>query len=119
MATIDSFEQGEDIHREVELQTLGAAIDTANFLTIEVDVFHRNAQTKIGEYSVAGGTVTKEIPTIDGIISFIVPRTATANQRTGLYDYEVITTEIDVDYIDNIRKRKFTGTCFNLEKSNE
>ncbi len=116
---IDTFEQGEDIFREVVLEILKVATDTTNFLTIEVDVYHRNQQTKIAELSVTGGTVTKETPTSDGIISFIVPRADTANARTGVYDYEVITTETDTDYTSNVRKRKFVGTCFNLEKSNE
>lgn len=116
---MDKFERGEDIFRTVTLTIGGSAVDTSTFDTIEVDVYHKYSLIKIGEYSVAAGTVTKELPTSDGVISFIVSRTENDDAQTGIYQYEVITTEADADFEAGTRKRKYKGDCFILVNSNE
>ncbi len=114
---IDNFEQYEDIYREIPLTIGGEAVDTDNFLTITVSVYHKKNKTEIGSYSVTGGTVTKEVPTTDGKISFIVSKTENKDATIGIYTHEVTTTETDVDYEGGIRQRKLIGDCFNLIKS--
>ena len=93
--------------------------DTADFLTIDVRVYNKKTKKDIGTYSVAGGTVTKEAPTTAGIITFIVTRTESQSAHTGVYAYEIETTETDTDYTDNVRGRKFIGDCFRLVETNE
>lgn len=116
---LDKFEQGEDIFRSVTLYIGNVVADTADFDTIEVDVFHKHSLIKIGEYSVAGGTVDTPAPTTDGVITFIVSRTETDDAQTGIYQYEIITTETDADYEAGSRTRKYKGDCFILVDSNE
>ena len=116
---MDKFERGEDIARSVTLTINGVAADTSFFITIEVDVYHKRSLIKIGEYSFVAGTVTKELPTTDGVISFIVSRTENESAATGIYTYEIETTEADADYSGGVRHRKYKGDCFNLVFSNE
>ncbi len=103
--TLDTFERGEDIYREIPLQADGVVVDTADFDTIEVRVLHKHSKVNIGTYSVALGTVTRELPTADGIISFIIPVADNEDAQTGIYQCKVTTTETDIDYPDNIRTR--------------
>jgi len=116
---MDVFEQGEDILRTVTLSTDGTVADTADFLTIDVRVYHKRTKADIGTYSVAGATVTKEAPTTAGIITFIVSRTECQSATTGIYSYEIETTETDADYTGGVRGRKFIGDCFRLVETNE
>ena len=116
---MDSFEQGEDIYREPTLEIGGVAANTADFDIIEVDVYHKHSLIKIGEYSLAAGTVTKELPTTSGVISFIISRTENQEAQTGIYAYEVETTEADADYDGDVRHRKYKGDSFDLISSNE
>ena len=119
MATIVSFERGEDIFRSVTLSIGGVAADTADFTTIAVKVFHKSSKVEIGSYTAADVTVGTPAPTTDGIITFIVSRSENADVATGIYSYEVETTEVDADYGGGIRTRKFIGDCFNLVFGNE
>ena len=116
---MDTFEQGEDILRTVTLTVDGSVADTADFLTIVVRVYHKKNHSEMGSYSVAGGTVTKETPTTAGIITFIVLSTENQSEQTGVYAYEIETTETDTDYPSNRRTRKFIGDCFRLMRTNE
>ena len=116
---MDSFNKNEDIYRSATLQISSVAADTANFTAIEVDVYHSRTLAKIGEYTLAAGTVTKASPTSGGGITFIVAASETADAETGVYYWEARTTETDADYEDSTRLRKFAGECFKLEPSNE
>ena len=111
---LDEFRQNEDIYREIELSTEGSVADTSGFDTIEVKVVHKETLVVIGTYTVAGGTVTKESPTSAGIISFIVPRSATTNASIGIHEFQVTTTETDADYESGVRQRLGVGDCFVL-----
>jgi len=115
MSSLDSFEKGEDIYRSVALTVGGSAVDTADFDTIEVNVYHKYTLENIGSYSVAAGTVETPAPTSGGVITFIVGRSDNEDARTGIYKYEVITTETDTDYEDNTRYREYNGDCFILK----
>ena len=119
MAVIDAFEQGEDIFRSVILAIDGVVADTANFTTIAVKVFHKFSKVEIGSYTKAAGTVDTPAPTTDGIITFIISRSETDDAQTGIYSYEVETTEVDADYEGGFRTRKYIGDCFNLIWGNE
>ena len=116
---LDKFERGEDIFRSVTLTIDGSAADTLNFLTIEVRVFHKHSLIEIGSYSKSGGTVDNPAPTTDGVITFIVSRSENDDVATGIYQYEVETTETDADFEAGTRTRKFIGDCFILEFGNE
>ena len=116
---MDTFERGEDIFRNPILKIEGEAADTADFTTIEVRVFHSGSKKEIGSYLKAAGTVSTPAPTTDGIIEFIISRSENRNAQIGTYSYEAKTTEVDADYEDGSRTRKFIGECFELVWGNE
>lgn len=112
---MDTFEKYEDIERIAELVDLtGNPYDTADFDEIEVqiiDFLNRHIET----YKFTDGTVEKLIPTTDGEIRFIVPRSVTGNNREGKYFYQIRTQETDADYESGIRIRSFVGDCYFLK----
>jgi hypothetical protein len=111
---MDYFEKGEDIYRSVQLTIGGVAADTDDFVTIEVKIF--DWKTKLlASYSTATATVTREAPSTDGYISFIVPSLTNFDSRIGKYFYQVTTWEYDADYPDGLRTRKFVGQCYGLK----
>lgn len=111
---LDSFDRGEDIYRSATLMIDNVAADTSDFTTIAVEVRHKFSKVVIGSYTLAGGTVQTPAPTSAGIITFIVARSDNESAQTGIYEYEITTTETDADYEDSIRYRKFIGDCFKL-----
>lgn len=113
---MNSFEQGEDIYREILLTIGGVAADTANFLTITCKVVHELPNVQIGSYSFAAGTIKKNLPTNEGKISFIISKTENNIANPGIYQHEIETTETDADYEDSVRYRKLIGNCFRLKK---
>lgn len=120
MANLDTFEQGEDIVRTVTLtDDDGTPFDTDTFTTIEIDVYQKHSLIKIGEYSLAAGTVEQVAPNVDGVIRFRVQESESEDAQIGVYTYEIITTEVDADFDGATRKRKFKGDCFILVSSNE
>lgn len=103
----DEFIQGEDIPRTITLQDPdGNALDTADFLTIEVTVKRWSVSSALGTYTLAAGDVTKETPTSGGQITVRIPDSTTLNATTGRYDAEVKTTEVDADYDGGVRTRR-------------
>ena len=111
---MDYFEKGEDIYRSVQLTIGGVAADTDDFLKIEVKIY--DWKTKLlATYSTTSGTVTREAPTTDGYISFIVPSYINFDSRLGKYFYQITTWEADDDYPGNLRTRKFVGYCYGLK----
>jgi hypothetical protein len=94
------------------------AADTDDFLSIEVKIF--DWKTKLlATYSTVEGTVTREVPTTDGYISFIVPSDTNFDSRLGKYFYQVTTWEYDGDYPGGLRIRKFVGYCYGLKYAKE
>lgn len=112
---MDSFDRGEDIEQTIPLTIDGNTADTANFTEIEVSIYHKKTGGEIGSYSLTGSTVEKESPTTDGYISYKVLRTENATAKTGIYQRKVITTEADVNYPSNIRKRVGIEDSFELK----
>ena len=110
---MDIFEKGESVPRTIECVADGTALDTANFLTIEVKVFNTLLRT-IGTYTLAAGGVTRPDPTTDGDIFFVVSEVTTAAARALKYYYQLKTTETDATYPNNIRTRHAIGWCFEL-----
>ena len=115
MAILDKFNRGEDIYRESVLEIDGEPTDTANFTTIAIEVRHKYSKEVLGLYSMAAGTIDTPAPTTSGVITWIIERQDnTDTVQTGIYEYEVTTTELDADYFAGIRYRKFIGDCFIL-----
>lgn len=111
---MDYFEKGEDIYRSIQLAIGGVVADTADFLKIEIKIF--DWKTKLlATYSTTDGTVTREVPSADGYISFIVPSDTNFDSRLGKYFYQVTTWEYDTDYPGDMRMRKFVGYCYGLK----
>ena len=115
---MNSYERGESIPVTATLQDDdGGTFDTANFLTIAVKVKHKRNGVSLGSYSLAEETVTKESPESGGQITFICEDSETATPPTGVYEYQITTTETDADYEDSTRTRRFRGDCFYLKKA--
>lgn len=114
MATIDPFNRGEDIYREATLTIDGVAADTANFTEITIIVRQKFSKVVIGTYTFTGGTVTKELPTTDGKVSFIINRADTEDEQTGIYEANIVTQELDADYVGGIRYREVDMDLLNL-----
>jgi len=115
MATLETFERGEDIFRSATLYIDDTPADTANFVTIELEVRHKYSKVVMALYSMAAGTIDTPLPTNAGIITWIIERQDnTVDVQTGIYEYEVTTTELDADYLAGTRYRKFIGDCFIL-----
>lgn len=121
MANLDIFDRGEDIPRTATLVNSddSSIFDTSTFDTIEVSICHKFSRIEIGNYTLAGGTITLEIPTTSGEITWIIADTETDDAQTGIYIYEVTTTETDADYVGGVRTRKFIGDCFILQANYE
>lgn len=122
--SLDIFELGESIPRTVWLSYTDTngneqPFDTSDFNTIEIQIYHKHSLIEIASKSLAAGTVTLEAPTSDGYITFIVEDSETTGEQPGIYVYEILTTETDVDYEANTRTRKFKGDCFILQYSKE
>lgn len=111
---LDKFEQGEDIYMEFELQIGGVATDTDDFLTIEVEIFHKFSRINLDTFTLAGGDVHKAAPTTDGIIWVIIPQSETDDAETGIYQFQITTTETDTNYPANTRYRRCIEDCFIL-----
>jgi len=115
MADMNEYNRGiEDI---VCSFTLGNITDTDPLTEIEVKVYHASSQQVIGTYTFTGGTVTKVEPTTSCVIVWIVGRDETEDQPTGLYRYQIETTENDDDYPEGKRHRSASGECFILNPS--
>jgi len=115
MATINTYERGiEDI---LCTMTLSGIDDTADLTEIEIKVYHAASQQVIGTYTFTGGTVTKVEPTTSCVIVWIVGRDDTEDQPTGLYRYQIETTENDDDYPEGKRHRSASGECFIINPS--
>ena len=115
---MDSFARGASIPRTITLTDGTNALDTANFLTIEVKVRHRKWDTLLGTYTLADGEVTRESPTSGGQITFIIPADTTTDLPVGVYSYQVTTTETDADYEDSTRTRRLVpADGFYLKKA--
>ena len=112
---LDKFDRGEDIFRSATLYIDDTPADTANFVTIELEVRHKYSKVVMALYSMAAGTIDTPLPTNAGIITWIIERQDnTVDVQTGIYEYEVTTTELDADYLAGTRYRKFIGDCFIL-----
>ena len=114
---MDSYERGESIPITATLTDGTNNLNTANFLTIVVLVKHKYRSVSLGSYSLAAGTVTKESPTSGGQITFICEDSETTTPPTGVYEWQVTTTETNEGYEDSTRTRRFRGDCFYLKKA--
>ena len=114
MANLDKFTRSnEDIYREVQLLSGSTPFDLDDFSDIDITVKHKFSHIEIASFNLVAGTITKE-DAANGILSFIIDRSDTEGEQTGIYQYEVTTQEADVEYEDNLRYRDFIGDCFIL-----
>jgi len=114
---MNDFDRGESIKITVTLTDGTNNLDTSNFNKIEVKVSHKHLSTELDRFSLADSEVTKETPTSDGQISFVIPQSVTATAALGVYKYQVKTEETDTDCENNTRNRTFVGDCFYLKKA--
>ena len=116
MAALETFERGEDIFQSKIIEIDGTPLDTADFVTIELTLRQKFSKVVMGLYSVAAGTIDTPAPTADGVITWIVERQDNTDEaQTGIYEYEITTTELDADYLAGTRYRKFIDDCFILK----
>ena len=113
---MDVFADTNDVPRTITLNDEDdTALDTGNFLTIEVKLRHRYQGTLIGTYTLADSEVTQETPTTGGQVTVIVPTEDIENKPVGVLDFHVKTTETNANYPDSVRTRTMVPKeCFKL-----
>jgi len=112
------FEKGvEDIELTPTLTVDGDAFDTDPLTEIVIKVFWHKTFEPLWTYTLTGGDITKEAPTTDGQLRFVVSSGTTASGRTGEYFYQIHTYEPDIDFPGGQRERSFTGWVFGLKHS--
>lgn len=96
----------EDIPLTITMSESGA-----DKTEVTIVVKHKKLGTTIGTYTLTGGTVT----VVTTAASFIVGRSETDSQPTGVYVAQVTTKETNANYESNIKQESFQVDLFYLK----